>query len=137
MHSDVPCNPGMQTTTRLQRATVTAKPLRRSFQYYSGPQSIAQHYKVLHNILQSTTPYYTVLLRTAQRCSILQSTVPYCKVLRRIESTAPYYKVLLRTTKYYSALQSTTPYYKVLLRTILFFELLVSTSPLHRETFEP
>ena len=73
-------------------------------------------------VLQSTTPYYKVLL---QYYSVLQSTTP---VLLR---TTKYYKVLLRTTKYYSVLQSTTPvlqsitpyykvllqYYKVLLRT--------------------
>ena len=85
-------------------------------------QSTTPYYKVL---LRTTTPYYKVLLRTTtpyykvllQYYSVLQSTIlQYYSVL---QSTTP---VLLRTTKYYSStteyysvLQSTTPYYKELL----------------------
>ena len=95
-------------------------------------------YKVLlqyYFVLQSTTPYYKVLLRTTP---VLLRTTPvllqYYKVLLRTtkyySSTTKYYSaqqsntpVLLRTTKYYS---STTPYYEVLLQ---HYSVLQSTTP--------
>ena len=64
-----------------------------SIQYYSVLQSTIYSF-----VLQSTTPYYKVLL---QYYSVLQSTTP---VLLRTTN------VLLRAKEYYS---STTPYYKV------------------------
>ena len=53
-----------------------------------------------HSVLQSTTPYYKVLLRTTKYYSVLQSITPHYKVLLQ------YYKVLLQC---YSILQSNTP----------------------------
>ena len=78
-------------------------------QYYKVLQSTTPYYKVLlqyykvllqyYSVLQSTTP---VLLRTTKYYSVLQSTTLYYTVLLQ------YYKVLLRTRKDYSSIQSTT-----------------------------
>ena len=89
-----------------------------------------------HSVLQSPTPYYSVLLlRTTKHCSsttkykVLQSTTP---VLFR---TTLCYKVPLRTTKYYSSttlyyeiLHSTTMYYKNLVRTTKYYTVLLRTT---------
>ncbi len=58
----------------------------------------------------TTTPYYTVLLRTTK----FLRTTKYCSLL---QSTEKYSKILLHTTKQYSVLESTTRYYKGRLRT--------------------
>ena len=97
-------------------------------------------------VLQSTTPYYKVLLCTTKYYS---STTPYYKVLLRTtkyySSTTKYYSITTKyyssTTKYYS---STTPYYKVLLQyypvlqsTILqYYSVLQSTTPTSETTSE-
>ena len=57
--------------------------------------------------VQSTTPYYKVLLRTTKYYSVLQSTTPVLlRTTKYYSSTTKYYS---STTKYYSVLQSTTP----------------------------
>ena len=67
-----------------------------SIQYYSVLQSTTP-------VLQSTTPYYKVLL---QYYSVLQSTTPaLLRTTNVLQSTTPYYRVLLQ---YYSVLQSST-----------------------------
>ena len=76
-------------------------------------------------VLQSTTPYYKVLLCTTKYYS---STTPTTKYY---SSTTPYYKVLLRTTKYYSSTtkyysQSTTKYDSI---TTKYYSVLQSTTP--------
>ena len=130
MHSDVLCGPGMQTTTRLRTATVTAKPLRRNTPDHTVLRCTTKNYYVPHNTTQRSTKYY----------SVRHSSTPYKKVLH---DTAPYYTALELPTQYCSVLQSTTPYYKVLLRTrmdysvLSFFEVLVSTAQLHRATLKP
>ena len=130
MHSDVWCGPGMQTTTRLRTATVTAKPLRRNAPDHKVLRCTTKYYYVPHNITQRTTKYF----------SVRHSSTPYKKLLH---DTAPYYTALELPTQYCSALQSTTPDYKVLLHTrtdysvLSFFEVLVSTAPLHRATLKP
>ena len=124
----------------LQSTPSTTKVLLRTPRYYTVLQHsttkyhtvLLQYYSVLHSstpVLQSTTPYYKVLLCTQSTTPVLLRTTKYyssttlyykvllqcyfttlyCKVLLR------YYKVLLRTTKYYS---STTLYYQVLLLTL-------------------
>ena len=71
-------------------------------------------------VLQSTTPYYKVLLHVLLRATpvLLRTTKYYSPYY---SSTTPYYKVLLQ---YYSVLQSTTP---VLLRTTKYYS---STTPI-------
>ena len=83
-------------------------------------KAILQYYKVLQStspVLLCTTKYDSVLQSTTLHYR-LQSTTPYYKVLLHyFKVPLQYYKVLLRTTKhyssttkkYYSSLQSTTP----------------------------
>lgn len=122
MHSDVWCGPGMQTTTRLRTATVTAKPSRRNAPDHRVLRCTRKYYyvphNITHNVLQSTSRYDTVLLRTRNYYTIqyytaLELPTQYCSVLQ----------VLLHTRMYYSVLS--------------FFEVLVSTAPLHRATLKP
>ena len=115
---------GVQNTTPVLQSTtpvlLRATPvLLRTTKYYSVLQSTTPYYKVLlqyysvllqyYSVLQSTTPpYYIVLL---QYYSVLQSTTPVLlRTTKYYSSTTP---ILLCTTKYYS---STTPYYRALLR---------------------
>lgn len=122
MHSDVWCGPGMQTTTRLRTATVTAKPSRRNAPDHRVLRCTRKYYyvphNITHNVLQSTSRYDTVLLRTRNYYTIqyytaLELPTQYCSVLQ----------VLLHTRMYYSVLS--------------FFAVLVSTAPLHRATLKP
>ena len=71
---------------------------------------LQEHYSVLN----STTPYYTVLYSVLLHCTT--------------QYYSPYYKVLHTTTKYYTVLLGTSPYYKVLHRTNLYYKVLHSTT---------
>ena len=121
----------------LQRAHVTANPVRRLFQCAVQPWD-ARHKKTTESPChRTTTRYYKELPRTTMYYSILQSTAPVYSVQQSTTAvllrTTKYYLVLLHTTKHYSVLQSTTPvlqsitlYYKVLLQC---YSILQSTTP--------
>ena len=99
-------------------------------QYYFVLQSTTPYYKVLLQYYFVLQPYYKVLLQyysvLQTYYSVLQSTTPTeTKSERRPSSTTPYYKVLLQ---YCFVLQSTTP---VLLRTTKYYS---RTTPYYKRT---
>ena len=94
---------------------------------HSVLQSPTPYYSVLQ--IRSTTPYYKALLqyyKIQSTTKYYSSTVPYYSVL---QSTTPYYKVLLQ---HYSVLRNTTQYYNVLQKSSPYYKVLHSTTPYYK-----